>query len=240
MAMYSEMVRSFQSALIVVAHPDDADSLAAGTVAKLTRAGTRVAYCIATNGEKGSGDRTMTPERLATIRQEEQRQAARVLGVRSVEFFGFPDCEVENTRQARLAITAAIRRHRPNLLLVQNPHRTKRLGASHRDHRIVAQTALDCVTGLIGARLAFPELLAQGLEPHVVEEVRLMVWENPDLLVDISETIDLKIAALACHTSQMPDRVAVDRYVRERAAQLGKPCGYSYAEAFIRLPNVAG
>src|SRR6266404_1796740 len=160
MAMYAEMVRSFQSALIVVAHPDDADSLAAGTVAKLTRAGTRVAYCIATNGEKGSGDRTMTPERL---------------------------------------------------------------GASHRDHRIVAQTALDCVTGLIGARLAFPELLAQGLEPHVVEEVRLMVWENPDLLVDISETIDLKIAALACHTSQMPDRVALDRNVRERAAQLGKP-----------------
>src|SRR6266481_1637500 len=86
MAMYAEMVRSFQSALIVVAHPDDADSLAAGTVAKLTRAGTRVAYCIATNGEKGSGDRTMTPERLATIRQEEQRQAARVLGVHSVDF----------------------------------------------------------------------------------------------------------------------------------------------------------
>src|SRR6266481_8937820 len=75
MAMYAEMVRSFQSALIVVAHPDDADSLAAGTVARLARAGTRVAYCIATNGEKGSGDRTMTPERLATIRQEEQRQA---------------------------------------------------------------------------------------------------------------------------------------------------------------------
>jgi LmbE family N-acetylglucosaminyl deacetylase len=164
----------------------------------------------------------MTPERLATIRQEEQRQAARVLGVHSVEFLGFPDCEVENTRQARLAITAAIRRHRPNLLLVQNPDRTKRLGASHRDHRIVAEIALDCVTGLIGARLAFPELLAQGLEPHVVEEVRLMVWEDPDFVVDISETIELKIAALACHASQMPDRVTLDRNVRERAAQLGR------------------
>src|SRR5260370_12538518 len=117
-------------ALVIVAHPDDAESHTGGTVAKLARAGTRVAYCIATNGEKGSGDRTMTPERLVTIRQEEQRQAARVLGVRSVEFLGFPDCEVENTRQARLAITPAIRRHHPNLLLVQNPHRTDPRDAS--------------------------------------------------------------------------------------------------------------
>jgi LmbE family N-acetylglucosaminyl deacetylase len=76
-------------ALVIVAHPDDVESHAGETVAKLARAGTRIAYCIATNGEKGSGDRTMTPERLATIRQEEQRQAARVLGVHSVEFLGF-------------------------------------------------------------------------------------------------------------------------------------------------------
>ena len=227
-------------ALVIVAHPDDVESHAGETVAKLARAGTRIAYCIATNGEKGSGDRTMTPERLATIRQEEQRQAARVLGVHSVEFLGFPDCEVENTRQARLAITAAIRRHRPSLLLVQNPDWTKRLGASHRDHRIVGEIALDCVTALIGARLAFFELLAQGLEPHVVEEVRLMVWEEPDFVVDISETIELKIAALACHASQMPDRVALDRNVRERAAQLGRPCGYAYAEAFVRLTSDSG
>jgi LmbE family N-acetylglucosaminyl deacetylase len=162
------MVLPSRRALVIVAHPDDADSLAAGTVAKLARAGTQVAYCIATNGEKGSGDRTMTPERLATIRQEEQRQAARVLDVQSVDFLCFPDCEVENTRQTRLAITAAIRRHKPDLLLVQNPDRTKRLGASHRDHRIVAEIALDCVASLAGARLAFPELFAQGLEPHAV------------------------------------------------------------------------
>ena len=137
-----------------------------------------------------------------------------------MDFLGFPDCEVENTRQTRLAITAAIRRHRPNLLLVQNPDRTKRLGASHRDHRVVAEIALDCVTSLVSAHLAFPELLAQRLEPHAVEEVRLMVWENPNLVVDISETIEVKIAALACHVSQMPDRAPLDKGVRERAAQL--------------------
>jgi LmbE family N-acetylglucosaminyl deacetylase len=116
--------------------------------------------------------------------------------------------------------------------LVQDPNRTKRLGASHRGHRIVAEIALDCVTSLASTHLAFPELLAQRLEPHAVEEVRLMVWEKPNLVVDISETIEVKIAALACHVSQMPDRAPLDKGVRERAAQLGKACGYRYAEAF--------
>jgi len=111
----------------------------------------------------------MTPERLSTIRQEEQRQAARVLGVQAVDFLGFRDCEVENTRATRLAVTAAIRRHRPDLLLIQNPERTKRFGASHRDHRIVAEIALDCVASLACRHLVFPECLAQGLEPHTQE-----------------------------------------------------------------------
>jgi LmbE family N-acetylglucosaminyl deacetylase len=176
----------------------------------------------------------MTPERLATIRQEEQRRAARVLGVQTVEFLGFPDCEIENTRQTRLSITAAIRRHRPNLLVVQDPIRTKRLGASHRDHRIVAEVALDCVGSLTGAHLVFPELLAQGLEPHTVTDVHLIAWENPTVVVDISDTIELKIAALACYASQMPDRVALDKNVRERDAQVGRPMGYRFAEGFAR------
>ena len=221
-------------AVVIVAHPDDAESHAGGTVAKLVRAGTQIAYCIATNGEKGSGDPTMTPERVATIRQEEQRRAARVMGVQTVEFLGFPDCEIENTRQTRLAITAAIRRHRPDLLLVQDPVRTKGLGASHRDHRILAEIALDCVVSLTGAHLVFPELLAQGLEPHTVKGVYLIAWENPTVVVDISETIELKIAALACFGSQMPDRAALDKNVRERAAQVGRPMGYRFAEGFVR------
>jgi LmbE family N-acetylglucosaminyl deacetylase len=174
----------------------------------------------------------MTPERLARIREEEQRNAARVLGVETVDFLGFPDCEVEDTRESRRAVTAAIRRHRPDRLIIQNPHRTKNLGASHRDHRTVAGIALDCVYPLARDHMAFPELLAQGLEPHKVREVYLMWWENPELVVDISDTIDLKIKALACHASQFKDFAAVERRVRERGAELGKPKGYGYAETF--------
>jgi len=230
------MVDRAQRVLVIVAHPDDAESWAGGTIAKLVQDGAQVAYCVATNCDKGSGDRTMTPERLAATRQAEQRDAARVLGVETVEFLNFPDCEVENTRRTRMVVTAAIRRHRPDLLLTQDPNRTTLLGASHRDHRIVGEIALDCVYPLARAHLAFPELLDQGLEPHAAKEVHLMVWgDQSNLVVDISETIEVKIAALACHVSQMPDRPALDKNVRERGARLGKPVGYRYAEVFARM-----
>jgi LmbE family N-acetylglucosaminyl deacetylase len=225
--------------LVITAHPDDSEFGAGGTVARLVREGMQVSYCIVTNGNKGSGDRSMTPERLARIREEEQRGAARVLGVETVDFLGFPDCEVEDTRESRLAVTAAIRRHRPDRLIIQNPHRTKNLGASHRDHRTVAGIALDCVYPLARDHMAFPELLAQGLEPHKVREVYLMWWESPEVVVDISETIDLKIKALACHASQFSDFRAVERRVRERSGEIGKSKGYAFAEGFdhIVLPS---
>jgi len=228
----SKQPAPIERVLVVTAHPDDAEFGAGGTVAKLVREGKQVVYCIVTNGNKGSGDRSMTPARLAGIREEEQRNAARVLGVETVEFLGFPDCEVEDTRETRLAVTASIRRHRPDRLVIQNPHRTKNLGASHRDHRTVAGIALDCVYPLARDHMAFPELLAQGLEPHKVREVYLMWWENPEVTLDISDTIDLKIKALSCHASQFRDFAAVEKRVRERSAQLGKPKGYAYAETF--------
>ena len=218
--------------LVITAHPDDSEFGAGGTVAKLVQEGKQVSYCIVTNGNKGSSDRSMTPERLAEIRADEQRNAARVLGVESVDFLGFPDCEVEDTRESRMAVTAAIRRHRPDRLIIQNPHRTKNLGASHRDHRTVAGIALDCVYPLARDHMAFPELLAQGLEPHKVREIYMMWWDQPETVIDISDTIDLKIKALACHASQFKDFAAVERRVRERAAFFGKPRGYAYAETF--------
>src|SRR5262249_53297317 len=138
------MADRIQRVMVITAHPDDTEFGAGGTVAKLVKEGKHVTYCILTNGDKGSNDRTMRPERLVEIREDEQRQAARVLGVEAVDFLGFPDCELEDTRESRRAVTASIRRHRPDLLIVQNPNRTKSYGASHRDHRVAAGIALDC------------------------------------------------------------------------------------------------
>ncbi|MEK7362616.1 MAG: PIG-L deacetylase family protein [candidate division NC10 bacterium] len=191
------MTNPIRRVLVVVAHPDDAEFGCGGSVARWVKEGKEVTYVILTNGDKGSGDRSMTSERLAKIRQEEQRNAALTLGVQRVEFLGYPDGELEDTREVRRGVTAEIRRWRPDLLVTQNPYRTTNLYASHRDHRIAAGVALDCVYPLARDHLSFPELLAQGLEPHKVREVYLMWWENPEVVVDISATMDLKIKALA-------------------------------------------
>jgi LmbE family N-acetylglucosaminyl deacetylase len=220
--------------LVVTAHPDDSEFGAGGTVAKLVKEGREVAYVVVTNGDKGSGDRSMTPERLARIREEEQRSAARVLGVARIEFLGYPDCEVEDTRDVRRDVAREIRRWRPELVICQSPHRTANLGASHRDHRIVGGVVLDCVYPLARDHMAFPELVPE-YEPHNVREVYVMQWEKPRLVVDISDVMDLKIEALACHASQFADFAAVEARVRERSAALGKAKGYTYAEAFDRI-----
>jgi LmbE family N-acetylglucosaminyl deacetylase len=228
------MARAIERAMVVTAHPDDSEFGAGGTVAKLVKDGVAVTYVIATNGNKGSSDRTMTPERLAGIREDEQRNAARVLGVERVVFLGYEDGEVEDTRAFRADITRQIRAWRPDLIITQNPHRTMNLYASHRDHRITAGVVLDCVYPLARDHMAFPELLPE-YEPHKVREVHVMQWENPQLVVDISDTIDLKLKALACHASQLPDFTSVEKRVRERSAALGRSQGYAYAEAFDRI-----
>jgi LmbE family N-acetylglucosaminyl deacetylase len=224
--------------MVVTAHPDDPEFGAAGTVAKFVREGREVSYVIATNGNKGSSDRTMAPERLARIREEEQRNAARVLGVERVGFLGYEDGEVEDTRAFRLDVTREIRRWRPDLIITQNPHRTKNLYGSHRDHRVTAGVVLDCVYPLARDHMSFPELMPD-FEPHRVREVYVMQWDEPDLVVDITETMDLKLKALACHVSQVGDVSGMEGRVRERAAAVGKTRGYAYAEAFdhIVLPR---
>ncbi len=228
------MAEKIERVMVVTAHPDDSEFGAGGTIAKLVKEGCEVTYVIVTNGNKGSGDRTMTSERLALIREAEQRNAARTLGVARVEFLGYPDCEVEDTRELRCDVTRQIRRWRPDLVIAMNPHRSYNLGGSHRDHRITAGVALDCVYPLARDHLAFPELMPD-YEPHKVLEIHLMQWENPQLVVDISDVMDLKLKALACHASQFADFPGVEKRVRERSAELGKPKGYAYAETFDRV-----
>jgi LmbE family N-acetylglucosaminyl deacetylase len=225
----------FPRVLVITAHPDDSEFGAGGTIARLARDGSDVTYVIVTNGNKGSSDRAMTPARLADIRAEEQWSAARTLGVARVEFLGYPDGEVEDTRDLRRDITRQIRRWRPDLVITQNPQRTYNLGGSHRDHRITASVVLDCVYPLARDHMAFPELMPDH-EPHKVRQVYLMQWENPQMVIDITETIDVKLKALACHQSQVGAHFPeVEARVRERAAVVGTPQGYAYGEAFDRI-----
>jgi LmbE family N-acetylglucosaminyl deacetylase len=230
------MANGIRRALVVVAHPDDAEFGAGGTVARLVGEGAEVTYLVVTSGDMGSADRSMTRARLGRLREAEQREAARVLGVGHVEFLRHPDGEVENTRGLRRDVTRAIRRWRPDLIIAQNPLRTHDLHGSHRDHRVTAEAVFDCVYPLAGDPLAFPERVAQS-EPHEVREVWIMRWhwETHELAMDITGTLDLKLRALGCHRSQLADPARMRAWVRDRCAAFGRPHGYPYAEPFDRI-----
>jgi len=225
--------------LVVVAHPDDAEFGCGGSVARWVADGCEVSYCLMTSGNRGSDDPGMAPDRLAVIRAEEQRAAAGTLGVRDVVFLGYPDGELEDTRDARREVVRAIRRFRPDRVVTQSPFGSLNPYSGHRDHRHAGRLALDAVYPYARDRLHFPEVLAEGLLPHKVRQVYVMGHDEPDTFVDITPTMETKLAALRCHRSQLKDFPAVEARVRERAADLGKPHGYTYAESFraLELPR---
>ena len=226
------MTEGTRRVMVVTAHPDDPEFGAGGTIAKLVTEGREVTYVIVTNGNKGSSDPRVTPADLVRIREAEQQNAARALGVARVEFLGYEDGEIEDTRPLRLDITRQIRRWRPDLIITQHPGRTTaNFFGWHRDHRITAGVVLDCVYPLARGHLSFPELVPD-YEPHTVREVYLIQWEQPQLVVDITETMDQKLQAVACHASQVSDLQLVEARVRARASALGTLNGYAYAEGF--------
>jgi LmbE family N-acetylglucosaminyl deacetylase len=221
--------------MVVFAHPDDAEFGSAGTIAKLAQDGKETVYVVVTDGSKGSSEPDMTPERLIATREKEQRDAARVLGVKEVEFLGFPDGMLEPTLDVRKAITASIRKHKPDLVIAQSPIRDLSMGVfvQHPDHLAAAEATFAAVYPCARDRMTFPELLAQGLEPHAVRELWVAGTSNPDHFIDITDTLETKILALLAHASQVGDRVR--EMIPERAKSIGEPHGMQYAEGFHRI-----
>jgi len=221
----------FSSALVVFAHPDDAEYMCGGTVASWTREGTEVHYCVITDGSAGSNEPSATREEMAVIREREQRAAAEVLGVRSLTFLGFRDGELEVNLGTRKAVTRVVRRIRPDVILAPDPSRLWSGSGyiNHADHKAAGALALSAVMPDSPTRLQFSELLDEGLEPFEIPHLWLAA-EQPDTYIDITKTIDIKLAALAEHQSQHGEASAP--WVRERARQLGDQGGVEYAEAF--------
>jgi LmbE family N-acetylglucosaminyl deacetylase len=225
-----------ERAMVIFAHPDDAEFGSAGTVGVWADEGVEVAYVVATDGSKGSDDLEMSSERLTETRYLEQRAAADLLGVKHVEFLGFPDGMLEASIDLRRAITAAIRRYRPDTVIVQNPVRNFELSAfvQHPDHLACGEAALAAIYPCARDRLTFPELMKEGLEPHGVREVLIVGTPSPDYWVDISSTIDKKVAALKAHHSQVGTR-PVEEFVPNRAKTVAEGHDMEYAEAYRRL-----
>lgn len=224
--------------LVITAHPDDAEYGAAGTIARWVKEGRSVAYVLCTSGEKGTTDRTMTPEKLAVIREQEQRAAAEVLCVREVEFLRYPDQSIEDTPEMRKHIVQVIRTYRPQTVVTTDPYRRY---VWHRDHRNIGQVVLDAAFPFARDHGAYPDLLEKGFEPHKVRELYFFGTEDINHYSDITETFDTKLAALKCHASQMRELKTddLDSLMRKRYHNLAKGSGYELAEAFhhVKLPG---
>lgn len=228
------MVSVKADALIVAAHPDDAEFGAAGTVASWTREGRTVVYLLCTHGEKGTSDRNVRPEMLAKVREREQLAAAEVLGVSEVVFLHYPDQGLEDTPEFRKDIVRIIRMYRPDIVVTSDPYRRY---LWHRDHRITGQVVLDAVFPFARDHLAYPDLLEEGLEPHKVKEILFWASEDINYRVDITTTFELKLAALRCHESQVKELpfTDLDGWIGKRCRSMAADQSFELAEAYHRV-----
>lgn len=223
----------------VAAHPDDLEFGVAGTVATYVAQGAKAYYLILTNGNKGSEDRSLSPEKLRDMRRSEQRRAAKLLGVSKVFFCDYEDGGLECCSDVKQDIVRIIRTVKPDVLLTMDPtmiYSAERGFINHPDHRAAGQATLDAAYPLARDHLSFPKLhLQEQLEPHKVGTVLLTNFEKQNFYVDISAQIETKLKALAAHTSQIGNPDQTLAMVKQRAKQTGGQANMPYAESFMRI-----
>ena len=226
--------------LVVVAHPDDVDFGAAGSVAAWVKAGVEVVYCVATDGDAGGSDRSVDRPTMARVRRDEQRAAAAEVGVTDVVFLGHPDGRLVPSIELRRDISRQIRRVRPQRVVTQSPERLwDRLPASHPDHLAAGEATVAAVYPDARNPFAHPSLLEEeGLEPWSVPQLWLMSSPHSTRVVDVTETFALKMAALRCHESQLGGAVGLEERIRgwlsAGARAAGLPEG-ALAESFQQV-----
>lgn len=222
-----------ESALAIMAHPDDVEFACAGTLARWVRAGARACMVLVTSGDVGIAEPGMTRARATEVREAEQRAAAEVLGVRDVVFLRESDGLVQPTLELRKKLVREIRRFRPEVVICGDP--TLVWGGetyiNHPDHRAVATASIDAIYPAAGQPNLFEELAAEGLSAFKPRKVYVATWQDATTWMSIDETVALKVEALRAHASQLKGW-DVDREVRNRAAERAKGHEMDYAESF--------
>lgn len=217
--------------MAIFAHPDDVEFICSGAIARFVESGYRVQYVLATSGDKGSDDRSATPERLIATREAEQLAAADILGVEEVTFLRHSDGEVGVSIPFRRELALVIRRGRPDVVLTFDPWQRYQI---HADHRAVGQTALDAVAAARD-HMYYPEQLTDGLTEHRVHNVYFFASDQPNYYVDITAQMEKKLAAVRAHASQVKGEETLE-WIRGRARAAGQEIGVEYAESFHYLP----
>lgn len=222
--------------LAVVAHPDDIEYSIGGSVAKWVREGCEAYYYILTNGNKGSSDPSANPSDVQETRRAEQRAAADLLGVKDVFFGDYDDCCLQCSLGVKKNIARVIRQVKPEVVFTYDPsmlYAADEGFINHPDHRAAGQATLDAVFPLARDHLSFPELLAEGHEPHKTKTILLNNLERQNCYVDITDTLQLKLDALFLHASQFTDQPAITKAITNMAIEAGKVIDTRYAEAFL-------
>ena len=222
-----------ESAMVIVAHPDDPEFSCAGTMARWAKEGTRICYVLCTSGDVGIAEPNTTREKAAAIREREQRKAAEITGVAEVVFLGEPDGMLVPSLDLRKKIVREIRRFRPEVVVTGDPTRVWSGNSyiNHPDHRAAATAALDATFPAAGQPNLFEEISDEGYQAHKPRKVYVTSWEEADVFVNIEETIDIKVSALRAHASQMKDWDPEDR-IKEWASMRGAGKEMAYAESF--------
>lgn len=229
--------KPLQSALVIMAHPDDAEFCCGATVRQMTDAGAVITYIVLTNGDKGNHDLSITVPELVKTRMKEQRAAAEVLGVKEVIFMGEEDGFLEPSRELRRRLVRHIRKIKPDLIICQNPEMffSGDRYINHPDHRNAGLAVLEAVFPAAGNPMFFPDLLAEGYEPHSVRELWICMVTEPDHKIDITDLLDVKIQALRQHESQFDDLDELEKWIREDWAEKNEAGEQRYYESFKRM-----
>ena len=222
-----------ESAMAIVAHPDDIEFSCAGTLARWVNDGARISYVICTSGDVGFDEPNMTKEKAAQIREAEQLAAADIVGASEVIFLQEPDGLLQPTIELRKKLVREIRRFQPEVVMCGDPTIVWAGNdyINHPDHRAAATAALDATFPAAGQPQLFEELAKEGLLAHKPRKVYVTSWRGADYFVDIEETIEIKIDALRAHKSQMKDWDPED-FIRKWAAESGEGKEMTYAEGF--------
>jgi LmbE family N-acetylglucosaminyl deacetylase len=234
-------------AMVIMAHPDDAEFGCAGTVAVWVEEGWDVYYVVCADGGGGGPDDATdvsqgARQRVIEKRKEEQRAAGRILGLKDVFFLDYPDGQLQPTLELRRDIVRLLRRYRPSRVICQSPDRcwtpSLIIARDHPDHLAAGRATIEAIYPASQNPWDFPELLQEGLKPHKVSELYITAAPVQNYTVDITATIDLKMAALRAHASQVGDHIdEIEQWLRSMSAEVGKQHGYAYAETFHRTEN---
>jgi len=226
-----------QSILIILAHPDDPEFFMGATIARWTRMGHRVRYLLLTHGDKGGNDLSLLPDELARLRVVEQKNAAAILGVEQVHFMNYSDGYLVPDLGIRREVTRMIRKEQPDILVSCDPTNlfVSNHYINHPDHRAAGQITVDALFPASGDPYYFPDLLSDGYSTHAPKELWLSLTATPDVIVDVTDTWNLKIQALKEHKSQIGDPIEFEKRMRSRFAEDSDAAHPRYEEQFKRF-----